>query len=177
MGEKSLASRIGQPTVHAAELLRLHHKIYSVFWRWSDGALDFAILTGRLWTVFRWTVRAVLDPNPRFLRNFLMQASGAEMLRIACFLAIERGVRICAPVHDAILIEAPQYGLDEAAASAQKAMSDASCTVLGGFRLSSEAKIVRYPNRYMDERGVEMWRTVWAVLERFGVRTGAPAHT
>ena len=36
-----------------------------------------------------------------------MQANGAEMLRLACCLAIERGVKVCAPVHDAILIDRP----------------------------------------------------------------------
>ena len=39
-----------------------------------------------------------------------MQANGAEMLRLACCFATERGVRVCAPVHDAILIEAPGEG-------------------------------------------------------------------
>ena len=44
-----------------------------------------------------------------------MQANGAEMLRIACCFGTERGVRISAPVHDAILIEAP---IDEIEAEA-----------------------------------------------------------
>ena len=43
----------------------------------------------------------------RALQNFPMQAHGAEMLRLACSLATERGVKIAAPVHDAILIAAP----------------------------------------------------------------------
>ena len=37
----------------------------------------------------------------RFHRNFLMQGTGAEMMRIACCLATESGIEICAPVHDA----------------------------------------------------------------------------
>ena len=36
-----------------------------------------------------------------------MQGDGRETLRLACCLATERGVEICAPVHDAVLIEAP----------------------------------------------------------------------
>ena len=36
-----------------------------------------------------------------------MQANGAEMLRLACCLATERGIEVCAPVHDAVLICAP----------------------------------------------------------------------
>jgi DNA polymerase-1 len=41
-----------------------------------------------------------------------MQGNGSEMLRLACCLATEAGIRVCAPVHDAILIEAPLEELD-----------------------------------------------------------------
>ncbi len=39
----------------------------------------------------------------------------------------------------------------------QYTMADASSVFLNGFRLRTEARIVRYPHRYMDERGQEMW--------------------
>ena len=106
MGAEALAERIGQSPAHARELLRLHRETYACFWRWSDAALDHAMLTGKLQTVFGWTVRPGVDPNPRSLRNFPMQANGAEMLRLACMFGVEAGIKICAPVHDAILIEA-----------------------------------------------------------------------
>jgi len=93
-----------------------------------------------------------------------MQANGAEMLRLACCLITESGIRVCAPVHDAILIEAPLDELDDAVEATQKVMADASTVVLDGFRLRSEAKIFRYPNRYMDERGKMMWDTVWGMI-------------
>ena len=35
--------------------------------------------------------------NPRSIRNFPMQANGAEMLRIALMLALERGVKVLCP--------------------------------------------------------------------------------
>jgi hypothetical protein len=38
----------------------------------------------------------------------------------------------------------------------QELMALASETVLDGFRLCSEAKVVRFPDRYMDERGEKM---------------------
>ena len=41
-----------------------------------------------------------------------MQANGAEMLRLACCFATEEGIAVCAPVHDAILIEAPVEEID-----------------------------------------------------------------
>jgi hypothetical protein len=62
-----------------------------------------------------------------------MQANGAEILRLACCLATERGVRICAPVHDALLIEAPLAQLEDAVRTTQQAMAEASAAVLKGF--------------------------------------------
>src|ERR1039458_615288 len=78
MAADSLPKRIGQPPIRARELLRLHRETYRVFWRWSDAALDHAILTGSLHTVFGWRVHVSANVNPRSLRNFPMQANGAE---------------------------------------------------------------------------------------------------
>jgi hypothetical protein len=164
MGEKSLAERIGQPTAQARMLLRMHREAYPTFWRWSDAAVDYAMLYGELKTVFGWTLHTGASANHRSIRNFPMQANGAEMLRLACCLATERRVRVCAPVHDAILIEAPVTELEEATATAKRAMADASDQVLAGFQLRSDEKLIRYPDRYVDERGQLMWTTVWDLI-------------
>src|SRR3954453_6674074 len=96
-------------------------------------------------TVFGWHLCTKADPNPRSIRNFPMQANGAEMLRIACILGTERGVRICAPVHDAILIEAAPSGSEGEAERMQGYMRTASRIVLEGFELRTDAEIVRWP--------------------------------
>jgi hypothetical protein len=164
MGPESLAVRIGRPVCEARELLRLHHETYRTFWKWSDAVVDFALLNSHLFTVFGWTLHIGEKVNPRMLRNFPMQANGAEMLRLACCLATERGVRVVAPVHDALLIEAPLDALDMAVETTQQCMRRASEIVLAGFPLRADAKVVRYPNRYQDPRGTKMWETVWAML-------------
>jgi DNA polymerase-1 len=137
-----------------------------VFWRWSDAAVDHAMLTGSLHTVFGWRVQVPAESNDRSLRNFPMQANGAEMLRLACCLATERGIDVCAPVHDAVLISAPLERLDADVVRMQDAMREASRVVLNGFELGTDATVVRYPDRYMDERGVAMWQRVMTLLER-----------
>ena len=93
-----------------------------------------------------------------------MQANGAEMLRLACLCLAKEGIRVVAPVHDALLIEAPLAELDEAVARTQAIMKSASAQVLNGFELNSDAKVVRYPDRYMDPRGAGMWNTVMGLL-------------
>lgn len=165
MEAESLALRIGKPVIDARELLRLHRTTYPVFWRWSDAAVDHAMLTGSLNTVFGWTINVGSNANSRSLRNFPMQANGAEMLRLACCFATERGIQVCAPVHDAILVEAPLDQLDEVVKATQDEMRRASEIVLDGFPLRSDAKIIRYPDRYMSDSGKEMWDRVWKLIE------------
>jgi DNA polymerase I len=164
MGEESLARRIGRTPVEARELLTLHRRTYPIFWCWSDDAVNHAMLNGWLGTVFGWRVHVGVNVNARSLCNFPMQANGAEMLRLGCGLATERGIRVCAPVHDAILIEAPLAELDDAVHQAQATMAEASRIVLGGFELRSDAKVIRYPDRFEDDRGQKMWNVVWEVL-------------
>jgi DNA polymerase-1 len=161
MGGDALAVRIGQQTFQARELLRLHHETYKKFWSWSDAAVDHLMQYGFLQTVFGWTIHAGPLVNPRFIRNFPMQANGSEMLRLASCLATERGITVCAPVHDAVLIEAPLNVLESAVEETQGAMAEASEIVLDGFPLRSEAEIIRYPDRFQDERGAHMWSLVW----------------
>ncbi|MGB8741097.1 MAG: DNA polymerase, partial [Xanthobacteraceae bacterium] len=164
MGEVGLASRIAQPPIRARELLRLHRETYRVFWRWSNAAVDQAMVSGSLHTVFGWRVQISANANPRSLRNFPMQANGAEMLRLACCLATERGIEVCAPVHDAVLICAPLESLDDTVARMKDAMRESSLVVLDGFELGTDAEIVHYPDRYADPRGAVMWNRVMSLI-------------
>jgi DNA polymerase-1 len=164
MGEASLAARINQPVARARQLLELHRRTYRQFWKWSDSAVDEAVLGGRLWAGFGWQIHTRDQLNDRSLRNFPMQANGAEMLRIASILLTEAGIRVCAPVHDALLIEAPLQELDQAIATTKSLMQEASRIVLDGFELGSDIKEVRYPDRYMDKRGIVMWNKVMNLI-------------
>ena len=166
MEAESLATRIGQPPVVARDLLRTHRETYRDFWRWSDAAVDHAMLMNSLHTVFGWHIHVDENPNPRSLRNFPMQANGAEMLRLACCLATERGIEVCAPVHDAVLICAPLDPLEDDIASMRAAMAEASKIVLAGFELRTDAMRVRYPDRYQDPRGTAMWDRVIKLISR-----------
>ena len=164
MEAPSLALRIGQPLIVARDLLLAHHETYRTFWRWSDAVVDHAMLHGSLRTVFGWHIHVGENANPRSLRNFPMQANGAEMLRLACCLATERRIEVCAPVHDAVMICAPLDRLDSDVAAMRGCMAEASRVVLGGFELGTDAHVVRYPESYMDPRGAVMWDRVTRLI-------------
>jgi DNA polymerase I-like protein with 3'-5' exonuclease and polymerase domains len=123
---QSLALRTAQPGIVARDLLRAHRQTYRRFWEWSDAAVDQAMPVGVIHTVFGWPVRIGERSNPRSLRNFPMQANAAEMLRVACCLATERGVEVCAPVHDAVLICAPLEQIEDDIVAMCVAMAEAS---------------------------------------------------
>ncbi len=165
-GVDGIAVRIQRPPAYARELLRMHHRLYRTFWEWSDTAVDHAMLHGHLVTVFGWPIFVGRDANPRSLRNFAMQANGGEMLRLAACLAIERGVIVCALIHDAMLIEASLDRLAEAVAITQEAMREASEIVLRGFSLRTDVKLYPHPECFVDDRGKDMWREVSALLEQ-----------
>lgn len=161
-----LGRRLNVPSYRGRSLLEMHQRTFRRFWEWSDQIEIEGMLLGKLWTVFGWTVRAGTDANPRSMRNFPMQGNGAEMMRLACCLATERGIRVCAPVHDALLVEGPIDEIEDVVTATQAAMREASETVLPGFPLRTDAKIVKYPNRYSDPRGEKMWELVWSLIDK-----------
>ncbi len=165
MGEQTLADAIERPIADARNLLRRHRETYRTFWRWVEAAVDVAMTQGEIRSVFGWPLQVGSNVNPRTLLNFPMQANGAEMLRLACCLATERGIQVCAPIHDAVLICAPLERLEVDVAAMRSAMAEASRVVLGGFELGTDAELVRWPGRYMDHRGAVMWETVMGLLD------------
>jgi DNA polymerase-1 len=166
MEERTLAQRIGQPPIVARELLRAYRETYAKFWAWADGAVDYAMLHGSLHTTFGWPIHVDESPNPRSLRNFLLQGNASEMLRLSCIFATERSVEVCAPIHDALLICAPLDRLEADIATTRAAMTEASRLVLDGFEIRTDVKVVRYPDRYTDRRGAVMWRRIMALIEQ-----------
>src|SRR6266536_35658 len=156
MGAASLAQRTGTSMLVAEATQRALALAFPVFWQWAEHMTDIGELRGELHTVFGWALRVTRDTRSTTLRNFPMQANAAEMLRLACCLATEGGVQVCAPVHDALLVEASVEDLSEVVAATRSAMSEAARVVLRGTDIGTEATAVPWPERYSDPRGEVM---------------------
>ena len=171
MGPESIASQSGIHVHRARELLRLHRDTYRVFWRWAEENVDRVLLGMPLETVFGWRIHfppgCQADINGRSILNWPMQSHGAEMMRLGLSMAVEAGFMICAPIHDALMLEAPIDQIEEQAQAVAEIMAQASEIVLGpGKRCRSDIKIVRYPDRFEDEaRGSVMFARVMALLK------------
>jgi DNA polymerase I-like protein with 3'-5' exonuclease and polymerase domains len=167
MAAESLAHRIGKPVAEARELLRMHREAYPRFWEWSEAAVTRTMYAGSLRTTFGWPLhvagadeRGKPTANARSIMNFPAQAHGAEILRLACSSLTEAGIRVCCPVHDAVLIEAPLEVLDATVEHAQRLMREASAVVLNGAECRVDAATYRHPQPYSDEAGEEFWGTL-----------------
>jgi DNA polymerase I-like protein with 3'-5' exonuclease and polymerase domains len=176
LSDFGLARRLSLTLAGGRELLQIHKEVFRKFWAWSDAVEMEAFLYDRLETVFGWQVNVPggFDPktrkpiaNPRSLRNFPMQAHGAEMMRLACCLATEAGIRVAAVVHDALLVEAPEEEIEDVADRTMNFMREASEIVLPRFPLRAETNIIRYPDRYTDPRGKDTWEAVGRLLRAY----------
>lgn len=173
IGPESLGLRIGQSELFARHLIGLHHDLFRDYWRWSNQAVDHAMLFGWQSTVFDWIYRLPPNPRPTALRNFPIQANAAEMLRLGHCLATERGISVCCPIHDAYLIVAPLQDLDRDIERTQACMREASRVVLHGFELSTSVKKIVPPDRYRSSKGEAMWNQVMRLLEEIEAETPA----
>ena len=166
MEAETLAARAGVSEFEAQEMLSQHRDVFAQYWSWSDDWLQHAMQTGVMRTAMGWTCRTgVLELNERSIRNWPVQSTGADILRVACILATRHGIKLIAPVHDAVLIEAPIERIEADVALMREIMRRASRIVLnvsadGPHELRTDVKIVRYPERYSDPRGAEIWTEV-----------------
>jgi hypothetical protein len=98
--------------------------------------------------------------------KFPCQATGAEILHVACIVAERRGIQIVAPVHDALMAEGPLSEAEDLSRALDEVMGDASAIVLRGYRLPTDYQIIRPGEHYKDDRGATMWSVVTRLLAK-----------
>lgn len=171
MQSETLAAKLGVSTFEAHAMLQQHRELCAQYWQWSDDFVQHALQTGVMRTAFGWTCRTgITEFNERSIRNWPVQSCGADILRITCILAARHGIKLLAPIHDAVLIEAPIERIEADVALMQEIMRRASRIVLnadpaGTHELRTDAAIIRYPERYSDPRGAAIWARVRKLLD------------
>jgi hypothetical protein len=133
---------------------------------WDDAGLDVQHREGRA----KRKKRVRKYPTARSLRNFLMQANGSEMMRYAACLATERGIKVCASIHDAFLIEAPDRDVQDATTAMLDCMREASRAVLDGFELRADIDAgmsFSHPGNYpVTGQAKDLWERITTLARR-----------
>jgi hypothetical protein len=78
-------------------------------------------------------------------------------------MMVDKGIRLLATVHDAVLFEESVEGVASSAAVVKECWEIASEEVIG-IRLKSDCKIFRYSDRFHDEDGESMWAKIVSMM-------------
>jgi DNA polymerase-1 len=161
-GQKApgFARKTGVSTPLADQVFRDYRRVYSRYCQWREQQVDMYSIRSRLETKLGWPLHRGTRVKPNTLLNFTAQATGAEMLRLAVMQMMDRGVDVCCPVHDAVLIEAPITQIESAVAEARAAMDEASALLLDGYVLRTEDEVFRDPDTFEDEDGKSTWEKI-----------------
>jgi len=182
MQKSTLATRLGVSEIEAHELLQLHRGLFSQYWHWSEDWLHHSLTSGMMKTVFGWQcATGITELNGRSIRNWPIQSTCADMFRLAYVWGTRHGLTLIAPVHDAVLLEAPEDRIEADVALMREIMRRASRVILnptadGTIELRTDVKIIRYPDRFTDSRGTELWDTVLKLLAERRERQEAAAR-
>jgi len=179
MSHATLAARLGVSEYEAQLMLAEHHAQFAQYWAWSDDWLQHALQTGVMRTQFGWFCRVgIVEFNERSIRNWPVQSTCSEVLRVACIMMERHRLRLLASVHDAVLIEAPIERIEADVALAREIMRRASRVVLnaspsGTHELRTGVDIVKYPDAFTDARGTKVWTWVMQQLEQIDAAKSA----
>ncbi|MEL7595017.1 DNA polymerase [Aeromonas veronii] len=83
-----------------------------------------------------WAARVTALSNPLAVRNWPVQAAGADIMRRAVIGLVDAGIDLRLTIHDAFLIRVPIAEQDKQVAKAIAVLKKASALVLDGFELN-----------------------------------------
>jgi DNA polymerase-1 len=165
-----IAAKTDKSLPWARNIHARHHQIYPVLHRFLGDVVAQAKFDRVIYSPFGWPQAVTGDTTGRNLMNYMAQAGGADMMRIAAIAATEADIRVCAPVHDAFWIMAPLDELDAAIARMKEIMIQASVAVTGGLPAGVTVEyVVRWPQclgdvRKPNDRGQATWNEIKDLL-------------
>ena len=139
--------KFGKTYSETAGLLMRYKEVYKTYFDWTVSRTNHAQAHGYISTSMGWDYRFPQFKlvNPRSLMNWSIQAEAAEVLRNALIRITNANIKVCATVHDAILIECPLQELHEQIAITKQHMIDATTCVLDkGIRVDATIHYSNY---------------------------------
>ena len=140
-GPRAVAKSLKCSVSHAKFLQKKYREIFNKYFTWNDGFIEHGMCRGYMSTVYGWQ-RHIKDlfqikngkkvDIRRSLMNWPIQSHGAEILRKALIDLTDSNFKVCATVHDAVLLEIPVPEFYERLEEAKKIMINASIDVVGG---------------------------------------------
>ena len=91
-----IAAKTGKSLLWAREIHALHRLTYPVFHRWVADVVAQAKFDCVIESPFGWPMAVMVGTSDRSLMNYMAQAGGSDMMRLAAIAATEAGIAVCA---------------------------------------------------------------------------------
>jgi hypothetical protein len=161
--------QLGSP-MEAEMMIADHYNAYPVYWAWSEEGIAQAYRDGFIESPLGWRLWTGQKTKRNSLLNFPAQSAGADVLRMACILAVDRGLGpyLCYPHHDAIYAHCPIEIAQDVGDALAECFRQAGKIVCGdALELRcDQPEITVYPNRYKPENGGDVWAMVQEFLAK-----------
>jgi DNA polymerase-1 len=152
-GPGLIARATGMTKEQARAFLKRQRQILHRFFTWSDLKARKAVTCKPLFTPLGWTIRfrpGTTTKSPeRTGRNFCVQGLAADMMRLLMIRLTERGVAICAAIHDGFLFECGAHEVEEVLAVVRAAMDQCAIDLIGA-PIPIKHRIFRWPESYQE---------------------------
>lgn len=166
MEYRSLAARNSMSFYEAKQLISQHKEAYPAFWKWRQAVIDTVRCGGTISTPFGWKRSLGERDTNNSIANFLVQASGAEVLRVCVTALEEAGFQVVAPVHDAVMVELNEHNWESELSETRQIMASASQAVVPGVVVRTDVDVTMPGEHFVDGRGTEVWDLVAPVIGR-----------
>jgi DNA polymerase-1 len=167
LGVAALARNLGIPRTQAQYIMDQMDARYPVLNAWLERIGIKAAHCVPITCTLGWSLTATgRQGEERTFLNYPMQGNGSELMRLTIVRANKLNLIGCA--HDSFLIEDTIDRIERSAAEMQNIMRQASRDLFGGFEIRADCDpvkdIVRYPDRFIDEREREDGMVHWSRL-------------
>lgn len=164
MQERSLASSHGMSIPQARRLIAQHQEAYPRYWEWRQSVADTVLCGGVIATRYGWPRRQRTHDKGTSITNFPVQASGAEILRIAVIALEEAGHKVVATIHDAVLVEMDEQGWEGELPEVLKKLDRSAKAVAPGVEIRTDVEVLLPGQHFADPRGTAIWEIVGPVV-------------
>jgi len=173
MGDKQLSKRLGCSLLKARGYLNKFHRLFKVYNKKRDAWIDGSAITGHLRSPLGWQ-RWILG-NKKWkdgkrvsiknqLKNFIIQTTGADILRKAIQKLHDNNIKIMATLHDAVLIEIPR-GETSIKNHAKSLMELASKEIVGGTIRVDEEPILT--NWKQEKKHQDLFDEIFSEIKNY----------
>jgi hypothetical protein len=177
-GPDLIADATGMTIEQARAFLKRQREVFRVFFAWSDRKARKAVACKLLETRLGWAIRfrpgtSTRSPD-RTGRNFCIQGTAADMMRLLMIRLTEAGLTVCAAIHDGFLIECAT-GEADAVLKAVTTTMDRCAVDLIGAPIPIKHRVFRWPECYSEgkTRATELFETIMRLIDEAEKREAA----